>query len=136
MTSGIREFPEDEPRGTGWEEDAGTPAPAPSPAAASPLPDVDADSAAAADRTAAGPVADNRWSKVQATFVDDPRGSVAEAASMADQAVDTFIATVRERQASLASLWQTEQAGTEQLRAALQEYRAFWADVTELSRSA
>jgi hypothetical protein len=37
---------------------------------------------------------------------------------------------------SLASSWQAQDAGTEQLRVALREDRTFWNSVTELSRSA
>jgi hypothetical protein len=79
-------------------------------------------------------VADSRWSKVQAMFVDDPRSAVTEAAALADEAVEAFIATVREQQASLASSWQAEGADTEQLRAAFRGYRTFWNGVTGLSR--
>jgi hypothetical protein len=86
--------------------------------------------------TALDAVADTRWSKIQAMFVDDPRSAVAEAAALADEAVDAFIATVRQQQASLASSWQAEGADTEQLRTAFREYRTFWNSLTGLSRSA
>jgi hypothetical protein len=78
-------------------------------------------------------VADDRWSKIQAMFVDDPRGSIAEAASLVDDAIEAFITAIRERQASLASSWQTLDGDTEQLRAAFREYRAFWNSVTGFS---
>jgi hypothetical protein len=81
-------------------------------------------------------VADGRWSKIQAMFVDDPHASVAEAASLVDEAIEAFITIVREQQASLASSWQAEDAGTEQLRAAFRDYRTFWTSVTGLSQSA
>jgi hypothetical protein len=81
-------------------------------------------------------VSDSRWSKIQAIFVDDPRSAVAEAAALADDAVEAFIATVREQQASLASSWQAEGANTEQLRAAFREYRTFWNSMTGLSQPA
>jgi hypothetical protein len=82
--------------------------------------------------TAADAAADGRWSKIQAMFVDDPRAAVAEAASLVDGAIEAHIATVREQQASLASPWQAQDAGTEQLRVALREYRTFWNSVTGL----
>lgn len=77
----------------------------------------------------AGTMADGRWSEIQATFVDDPRAAVTEAASLLDEAIEAHIAAVRERQASLASSWQAQDAGTEQLRAAFREYRTFWHSV-------
>ena len=90
----------------------------------------------AGNSTAVDAVADSRWSKIQAMFVDDPCTAVAEAAALADEAIGAFIATVRAQQASLASSWQAEDADTEQLRAAFREYRTFWNGVTGLSQSA
>jgi hypothetical protein len=101
--------------------------------------DAGVDTAAQANREAtsdadAGPSVDTlarqRWSQIQAMFVDDPRGSVTQAAVMADEAIEAFIAAARERQAWLASSWQGQDAGTEELRTALQGYRAFWTSVT------
>ena len=91
---------------------------------------------AAGTSTAVDAVADGRWSKIQAMFVDDPRNAVAEAAALADEAVGAFIATVRAQQAALTSSWQAEDADTEQLRAAFRQYRTFWNGVTGLSQSA
>jgi hypothetical protein len=65
-------------------------------------------------------------------FVGNPRGSVAQASAMVDEAINAFIAIARERQASLAASWQAQDADTEQLRMALQDYRAFWTRVTRL----
>lgn len=81
-------------------------------------------------------VAGDRWSDIAAMFVDDPRGSVAEASVMVDEAVEALIATARERQASLAAWWQAPDADTERLRRALQAYRAFWATVAQLPEPA
>ena len=81
-------------------------------------------------------VAGQQWSEVLALFVDDPRGSVAEASALVDEAIGAFIATARERLASLAASWRAEDADTEQLRMALQEYRTFWTSVTQLPQPA
>ncbi len=70
---------------------------------------------------------ERRWSEILAMFVDDPRASVKLAAGLLDQAVEDLVTTVRQRQASLASAWQDSDAGTEALRGALRDYRAFWA---------
>jgi hypothetical protein len=93
-----------------------------------------------ADAAGAGPsvdaVAGKQWSDVLAMFVDDPRGSVAEASVMANEAIEAFIAAARDRQASLSVSWQGPDADTERLRVALQDYRAFWGSVTQLRKSA
>jgi hypothetical protein len=94
----------------------------------------------AASPAGAGPsgeaVAGDRWSDILALFVDDPRGSVAEASVMVDEAVDALIASARERQASLAASWQAADADTEQLRVALRQYRTFWSTVAQLPQPA
>ena len=69
----------------------------------------------------------SRWSNVQAEFVDEPRRAVEEA--------DQLVATVMQRLAegfarergSLEKQWESgENASTEDLRMALQRYRAFF----------
>jgi hypothetical protein len=69
----------------------------------------------------------SRWSNVQAQFVDEPRRAVANA--------DQLVATVMQRLAegfarerdSLETQWDSgETASTEDLRMALQRYRAFF----------
>src|SRR5204863_1439682 len=76
--------------------------------------------------------ADRRWREIQATFVDDPRGSVQRAAGLIDTVVEEFAAAVRRRQAVLASSWQDRDADTEALRVTLKDYRAFWAVVRDM----
>ena len=81
-------------------------------------------------------MATQRWSQIQAMFVDDPRESVTQAAGMIDEAIEALIAAARERQTELAASWQGRDAGTEELRTALRAYRAFWNNVTELPQPA
>jgi hypothetical protein len=66
------------------------------------------------------------WNEVQAMFVDDPRASIERAAALVDDRVEALIQSVRERQHSMQSAWQADDAGTEELRVALQHYRTFW----------
>jgi hypothetical protein len=66
------------------------------------------------------------WNEVQAMFVDDPRASIERAAGLVNDQVEVLIESVRERQRSLTSAWQADDAGTEVLRVALQHYRSFW----------
>jgi hypothetical protein len=73
------------------------------------------------------------WSEIQASFVDDPRGSVKLAADAVNMAVEEFMASVRTRQASLASSWRGSDTDTERLRTALRDYRTFWARLHEMS---
>jgi len=80
--------------------------------------------------------AGREWSDVLAMFVDDPRGSVAEASELVDEAINALITAARGRQASLAASWQAQDADTEQLRIALRGYRTFWTSVTQLPQSA
>jgi hypothetical protein len=71
--------------------------------------------------TVAGP-----WSEIQAKFVDDPRASIELAAGLVDDWVTALATSVRNRQQSLRSGWQGEDAGTEEMRMTLLHYRAFW----------
>ena len=64
-------------------------------------------------------------------FVDDPRASIERAAGLVDDRVEALIQSVRERQRSMQSAWQADDAGTEELRVALQHYRTFWNSLEE-----
>jgi hypothetical protein len=59
-------------------------------------------------------------------FVDDPRSSLELAASLVDGSVESIVMSVREQQHSLLPAWQGDDAGTEELRATLRQYRTFW----------
>jgi hypothetical protein len=79
-----------------------------------------------------------RWQQVQFRFVDDPHGSVAEAADVIAQVtakVEAAIAerqrAIAERQRSLRARWsEGTRADTETLRATLLTYRAFLDQLT------
>ena len=73
------------------------------------------------------------WNEIQAMFVDDPRASIERAAGLMDDRVEELIQSVKERQHSMQSVWQTTDAGTEELRVALQHYRTFWNSLEDLS---
>ena len=75
-----------------------------------------------------------RWHEIQATFVDDPRSCVALAAGVVDGSVEALVLSVRQRQHALRSAWQRGDAGTEELRVALQQYRTFWNRLEDFSR--
>ena len=66
-----------------------------------------------------------RWHEIQAMFVDDPRACAELAAGLVDESIQALVAFVKEQQDSLLAAWHGENAGTEELRAAVQQYRAF-----------
>ncbi len=76
------------------------------------------------------------WNEIQAMFVDDPHASIQRAAGLVDDRVEALIQSVRERQRSMQSAWQADDAGTEELRVALQHYRAFWNSLDDLPAQA
>jgi hypothetical protein len=92
--------------------------------------------------TRAAPVAhdstspDARWHEILTMFVDDPRSSIELAASLVDDSAEALMVSVKERQHALLSAWQGEDAGTEEMRIALQQYRTFWNRIEDLSREA
>jgi hypothetical protein len=73
------------------------------------------------------------WQQVQVSFVDDPRGSVAEAAALVDHAAQALVGALQQRQRRLRESWDTADAaaggaslGTEELRVAMQRYRTLF----------
>jgi hypothetical protein len=66
-----------------------------------------------------------RWLAIQSDFVDDPRRSVTSAADLVTEAIDTLVAEIKERDASLRETWDSSNADTEVLRNALRDYRSF-----------
>jgi hypothetical protein len=92
--------------------------------------------------TRAAPVAGDgtspnaRWHEILAMFVDDPRSSIELAASLVDDSAEALMTSVKERQYALLSAWQGDDAGTEEMRIALQQYRTFWNRIEDLSREA
>jgi hypothetical protein len=77
-----------------------------------------------------------RWHDIQAMFIDDPRASTELAAGLVDASVEALVVSVKERQKSLLSAWQDDDAGTEELRTTLQQYRAFWNRLEDFPREA
>jgi hypothetical protein len=72
------------------------------------------------------------WSEILAMFVDDPRASVELAARLVDDSVEAHVTSLKEQQQSLLSGWRGDGSQTEDLRVALQHYRAFWTRLTDL----
>jgi hypothetical protein len=72
----------------------------------------------------AAALSEQQWPAIQAMFVDDPKGSVQRAAGAADEVVKAFVASIEREQVALRAAWEND-ASTEDLRTALQRYRAF-----------
>jgi hypothetical protein len=66
-------------------------------------------------------------------FVDDPRSSVELAAGLVGHSVELLVTSVKERQRSLLSGWQGDDAATEERRIAVQHYRTFWSHLEDFS---
>ncbi len=73
------------------------------------------------------------WNEIQAMFVDNPRASVQRAAGLVSDQVEALIESFTERQRFAQSAWEADDAGTEELRVALQHYRAFWNSIADFS---
>ena len=80
---------------------------------------------------AAGPSTDpvdesallERWSKIQVFFVKDPQAAVAEADALINEIVEARRKAFDEHRASLTGRWRETEAGTEDLRLVLHDYR-------------
>jgi hypothetical protein len=68
-----------------------------------------------------------RWSDVQARFVDDPQGAVQTADGLVAELMQSLARGFSDHKSRLESHWQSgETPGTEDLRQALQRYRSFF----------
>jgi hypothetical protein len=64
-----------------------------------------------------------RWATIQATFVDDPRGSVAAAAELVTETIAALVASAEQRERGLRGEWERDGVDTEGLRNTLRGYR-------------
>ncbi len=75
------------------------------------------------------------WARIQSSFVDDPRGSVSQAADLVSQVTNSLVSALQEREQTLRGSWdkQSDQGpDTENLRNALRDYRAFFEMLTKV----
>jgi hypothetical protein len=98
------------------------------------IPDAEPESIPEPPAVSATATITTRWHEIQAMFVDDPRASAEMASGLVDDTVQALIASVREQQGSLLAAWNGEGAGTEELRTAVQHYRAFGNRLADFSR--
>ncbi|MGW6199699.1 hypothetical protein ACWF0M_26350 [Kribbella sp. NPDC055110] len=67
-----------------------------------------------------------RWEVVQQGFVDDPRNAVSEADKLVDDVLKHLADGFDRQHQSLEQQWSDGEPSTEDLRSALQRYRAFF----------
>jgi hypothetical protein len=72
------------------------------------------------------------WQRIKAGFVDDPRASVEEAASIVEEAAETLVATIQERERLLRSAWEGTGTDTEKLRTAFRDYHDLYDKISQL----
>jgi predicted acyl esterase len=72
------------------------------------------------------------WQRIKAGFVDNPRGSVAEAAAVVEEAAEMLTARLRARQQRIRDSWEANGSGrdTEALRIALLHYQSLFDKMT------
>jgi hypothetical protein len=132
-TSIVRRYPGFTPGADAGAEEPGTPDSSPSSPSlvtvAFTVPESATESHIAGNAASAG----GPWNEIQAMFVDDPRASVERAAGLVSDQVEALIRSFTERQRFAQSAWEADDAGTEELRVALQHYRAFWNSIVDFS---
>ena len=68
-----------------------------------------------------------RWTTVQAAFVDDPKKAVKDADELVSSAIEQLAESFRAQRNQLEKGWRNEgQISTEDLRVAVQQYRMFF----------
>jgi hypothetical protein len=69
----------------------------------------------------------SRWTTLQASFVDEPRRAVEEADMLVSDAIKMMTEGFSDQRSQLEKQWSRgEEANTETLRVALQQYRSFF----------
>lgn len=69
----------------------------------------------------------DRWEQIQVRFVDEPQASVRDADALVQELMQRFADSFAQERARLEEQWERgEQASTEDLRTALQQYRSFF----------
>ena len=71
------------------------------------------------------------WQRARIAFVDNPRGAVAEAAGLADEAAEALAAALRGRRQRIRATWDGDRPtrDTEALRVALLRYQALFSKI-------
>jgi hypothetical protein len=74
-----------------------------------------------------------RWTEIQATFVDDPRRAVEQANDLVSDLMERLVSGFKDEQSQLESRWDRgDDVSTEDLRVVLQRYRSFFGRLLEV----
>jgi len=69
----------------------------------------------------------NRWTEIQAAFVDEPRRAVEQADTLVAEVIKRLASSFADERSKLEGQWgRGDNVSTEDLRVALQRYRAFF----------
>ena len=69
----------------------------------------------------------NRWTEIQAAFVDEPRRAVEQADALVAEVIKRLASSFADERSKLEEQWgRGDNVSTEDLRVALQRYRAFF----------
>jgi hypothetical protein len=69
----------------------------------------------------------DRWGAIQAGFIDEPRRTVESASALVTEIWDETVRTITNEREGVDARWQSTESSTDDLRAAMQGYRALYA---------
>jgi hypothetical protein len=68
----------------------------------------------------------DRWGAIQAGFIDDPRRTVESASALVAEIWDEIARSTTDEREGVESRWQSTESSTDDLRVAMQDYRALY----------
>jgi hypothetical protein len=75
----------------------------------------------------------DRWGAIQAGFIDDPRRTVESASALVAEIWDETVRAITDEREGVEGRWQSTESSTDDLRAAMQDYRALYARFIRLT---
>jgi hypothetical protein len=69
----------------------------------------------------------DRWGAIQAGFIDDPRRTVESASALVGEVWDDVVRAITDERDGVDGRWQAGESSTDDLRAAMQDYRDIYA---------
>jgi hypothetical protein len=69
----------------------------------------------------------DRWGAIQAGFIDDPRRTVESASALVAEIWDETVRAITDEREGVDGRWQSTESSTDDLRVAMQDYRALYA---------
>jgi hypothetical protein len=70
---------------------------------------------------------EDRWAAIQAGFIDDPLRTVESAGALVTEIWDETVRSITHEREGVEARWQSTDSSTDDLRAAMQDYRALYA---------